>query len=116
MGPAPKAGVEGAAVVTEDDAGCETCGVGGRVCREGDASAERRNFEGDLDNDRRRERTVAVTSTLWAWVGDGRVRVPPLALLNDMVVLGWEAPARQMGRTFRFSGQRQPEIVGCRHS
>jgi hypothetical protein len=37
-----------------------------------------RNFEGDLDRERLKDRTADVTSTWRTCVGDGRVRVPPV--------------------------------------
>lgn len=42
------------------------------------------NFEGDLDIDRRNDRTAALTSTWWTCVGEGRVNVPPPLLEYDI--------------------------------
>jgi hypothetical protein len=70
-------------VLYPDPEGFETVRFGGEGDR-GDVGdglgdfATRRNFEGDRDSDRLRERTAEVTSTWWTCVGEGRVKVPPL--------------------------------------
>lgn len=47
-----------------------------------------RNLDGERDKERLSDLTAEVTSTWWACVGDGRVRVPPPLLEYDMMFVG----------------------------
>jgi len=83
-GPTPNAGVVG----TVADAGTEPLlskwtGVVVEGAA-GDVIPDSLNLEGDRERDLRRDRTVDVTSTVCTCVGEGRVRVPPPPLENDI--------------------------------
>jgi hypothetical protein len=44
-----------------------------------------RKRDGDREMERRSVRTAELTSIVWACVGEGRARVPPLLLEKDIV-------------------------------
>lgn len=46
-----------------------------------------KNLDGERDKDLLRVRTAEVTSMWWAWVGEGKAKVPPEEFENDIVAV-----------------------------
>lgn len=61
------------------------CGEGCLVLSQLLEPVRDRNRDGDLEIERRRVRTAELTSIVWACVGEGSARVPPLLFEKDMV-------------------------------
>ncbi len=79
----------------------------------GDVIPDSLNLEGDRERDLRRDRTVDVTSTVCTWVGEGRVRVPPPPLENDIAAGGVSLGAAENGRINTGTTPSKRVRCGC---